>query len=54
MGRLDEAGVVLVDALERFGDGFQSWLSLTLNDFREFHPELRAHLIDGRKAGLIT
>jgi len=54
-GEIDEARVVMTEALERFGEGFRRYMSLPLNELRELRPEDREHLIDGfRKAGLVT
>jgi adenylate cyclase len=53
IGQIDEAGAVMAEARERFGEPFRFWVSLPLNEIRELRPEDRAHLIDGfRKAGL--
>ena len=54
-GEIDEAGVVLAEALQRFGEGFRRYMSLPLNELRELRPEDREHMIDGfRKAGLVA
>jgi adenylate cyclase len=54
-GEIDEARVVMTEALDRFGEGFRRYMSLPLNELRELRPEDREHLIDGfRKAGLVT
>jgi adenylate cyclase len=52
-GEIDEAQAVMAEALERFGDGFRSYMSLPLAELRELRAEDRDHMIDGfRKAGL--
>jgi adenylate cyclase len=52
-GQIDEAQAVMAEALERFGEGFRSYMSLPLAELRELRPQDRAHLIDGfSKAGL--
>ena len=44
----------MADALERFGEGFRSYMSLPLDELRELRPEDREHLIAGfHKAGLV-
>ena len=54
-GQIDEARVVMAEALERFGEGFRRYMSLPLNELRELCPEDREHMIDGfRKAGLVA
>ena len=54
-GQVDEAQSVLADALERFGEGFRSSMSLPLAELRELRPEDREHLIEGfRKAGVLV
>jgi hypothetical protein len=54
-GEIDEARVVMAEALERFGEGFRRYMSLPLNELRELRPEDREHMIDGfRKAGLVV
>ena len=54
-GQIDEARVVMAEALERFGEGFRRYMSLPLNELRELRPEDREHMIDGfRKAGLVA
>jgi adenylate cyclase len=54
-GQIDEARLVMVEALERFGEGFRRYMSLPLNELRELRPEDREHMIDGfRKAGLVA
>ena len=51
--QIDEAQAVMRDALERFGEGFRSHMSLPLAALQELRPEDREHLIDGfRKARL--
>ena len=53
-GQVDEAHAVMADALERFGEGFRSYMSLPLDELRELRPEDREHLIAGfHKAGLV-
>jgi adenylate cyclase len=54
-GQVDEAQIVVADALERFGEGFRSSMSLPLAELRELRPEDREHLIEGfRKAGVFV
>jgi adenylate cyclase len=54
-GQIDEARLVMAEALERFGEGFRRYMSLPLNELRELRPEDREHMIDGfRKAGLVA
>jgi tetratricopeptide (TPR) repeat protein len=54
-GQLDEAHIVMDDALERFGTGFRRYMSLPLNELRELRSADREHLIRGfRKAGLVA
>jgi hypothetical protein len=53
-GNIDEAHLVMAEALERFGEGFRRYMSLPLNELLELRSGDRAHLIDGfRKAGLV-
>jgi len=52
---VDEAHVVMADAIERFGDGFRHYMSLPLSELHELRPEDREHLISGfRKAGVVA
>jgi pentatricopeptide repeat protein len=54
-GQVDEARMVLADAIERFGDRFRMHMSLPLSELRELRPEDREHLICGfRKAGVVA
>jgi TolB-like protein len=54
-GQIDEARIVLADAMERFGEPFRTHMSLPLSELRELRPEDREHLICGfRKAGLVA
>jgi adenylate cyclase len=54
-GQVDEAHIVMDDALERFGAGFRRYMLLPLNELRELRPADREHLIRGfRKAGLVV
>ena len=54
-GQIDEARIVLADAMERFGEAFRIHMSLPLSELRELRPEDREHLLRGfRKAGLLT
>lgn len=54
-GQVDEARIVLADAMERFNEAFRTYMSLPLNELRELRPEDREHLICGfRKAGLVA
>jgi adenylate cyclase len=53
-GQVGEARAVLDEALERFGERFQFFLSLPPGEMRELRSEDREHLIDGfRKAGVL-
>jgi pentatricopeptide repeat protein len=53
-GQICEARTVMDEALERFGNRFQFFLSLPLDEIRELRTEDREHLIDGfRKAGIL-
>jgi adenylate cyclase len=53
-GQVDEARVVLADAMERFNEAFRTYMSLPLNELRELRAEDREHLISGfRMAGLV-
>jgi adenylate cyclase len=53
-GQVDQARVVMNEALERFGEGFRRYMSLPLNELLELRPEDREHMIAGfRKAGLV-
>jgi TolB-like protein len=53
-GQVDEARIVLADAMQRFGEPFRIHMSLPLSELRELRPEDREHLICGfRKAGLV-
>jgi adenylate cyclase len=52
--QVDEARIVMDDAIERFGAGFRRYMSLPLNELRELRPADREHLIRGfREAGLV-
>jgi len=54
-GQVDEAQILVADALERFGEGFRSSMSLPLAELRELRPEDRERLINGfRKAGVFV
>jgi adenylate cyclase len=54
-GQVDEAHVVMADAIERFGDGFRHYMSLPLSELHELRSEDREHLISGfRKAGVVA
>ena len=47
-GEIDEARVVMAEALERFGEGFQTLhVAAALDELRELRPEDREHMIDG-------
>jgi TolB-like protein len=51
-GQVDEARIVLADAMQRFGEPFRIHMSLPLSELRELRPKDREHLICGfRKAG---
>ena len=53
-GQVDEARIVMAEALERFGDDFRRLMALPLNELLELRPQDREHLIAGfRKAGLV-
>ena len=53
-GAVDEARIVMEEALARFGDGFRRYMALPLNELRELRSEDREHLSAGfRKAGLV-
>ncbi len=53
-GQVCEARTLMDEALERFGNRFQFFLSLPLDEIRELRTEDREHLIDGfRKAGIL-
>jgi adenylate cyclase len=53
-GEVREARTVMDDALERFSNRFQFFLSLPLDEIRELRTEDREHLIDGfRNAGIL-
>jgi adenylate cyclase len=55
LGQIDEAHAVMAEARERFGEGFQHFMTLPLSVIRELRPEDREHLIEGyRKAGLVA
>jgi adenylate cyclase len=55
IGQVDEAQIVLDDALARFGEGFRRYMTLPLDELRELRPGDREHLISGfRKAGLAS
>ncbi len=52
VGRIDEAHLVMTEALARFGEAFQTLMSLPLHELRELRADDREHLIQGfRKAG---
>ncbi len=52
-GQIDEARIVMTEALERFGEGFRLYMSLPLSELLELRPQDRDHLIAGfRKAAL--
>jgi adenylate cyclase len=53
-GQVEEARVVLADAMARFGEGFRYYMTLPLSELRELRPEDREHLISGfREAGIV-
>jgi adenylate cyclase len=53
IGRINEARTVLMEALERIGQGFWFFLSLPPDKVLELRPNDREHLLSGfRKAGV--